>query len=168
MNKLNELKKVLSVGQFLKLENDLLLHRRYASIEFKILQLEKDLAIIRVTQDKSFIGNYMGSKRLQEIVHETFDEILAPRQIIPRAVPFIPCEADIINKVYIQDVMKQYELKSKDLEVDLGINKSRVSEWLSGKRELTKPVRNMFYWYFVAKGFIPFAQKAENPNELGA
>lgn len=168
MTKLNELKKVLTDSQLFKLQNDLLLHRRYASIEFKILQIENDLAIIRVTQDKSFIGNYMDSKRLQDIVHETFDEILAPRQIIPRAVPYIPCEAEIINKVYIEEIMKQYELKSKDLEADLGIHKSRISEWLSGKRELTKPVRNMFYWYFQAKGFIPPSQKAKEPIESGA
>lgn len=155
MKNISELKKLVSDEQFIVLQHKLLLHRRHASIEFKMLRLEKDQAVIRVSQDQSFIGNYTDSKRLIEIVHETFDDLLAPKKIIARAVPFIPCEADSINKVYIQDLMKQYDLKSRDLESDLGIHKTRISEWLSGKRELTKPVRNMFYWYFVAKGFIP-------------
>ena len=155
MKKINDLKKLVSDEQFIVLQHKLLLHRRHASIEFKILSLEKDQAVIRVSQDQSFAGNYADSKRLREIVHETFDDLLTPRKITARAVPFIPCEADIINRLYIQQLMNEYELKSRDLESDLGIHKTRISEWLSGKRELTKPVRNMFYWYFVAKGFIP-------------
>ncbi len=168
MKQINFLKKVLSKDQFDLLIAKIEQHNRFASIEFDFLQFNDDQAIIKVVQDQSFHGHYFDSKRLHEIVLETFSDALAPRKIMTSPVPFIPSEADIITLDLIRKVMSRYDIRNKDLETDLGINKPRISEWLAGKRSMSKPVRNMFYWYFLAKGYHLVGIKAlEGLRKIG-
>ncbi len=56
-----------------KLEQAAVLHRRHSELDFKILEATKKEITIQVVQGKSPTEKYFDTKRLVEIVHETFD-----------------------------------------------------------------------------------------------
>lgn len=80
--------KDLSVEQSRKLEEAIMLHKRYSSIVFTICKYDGKEVVIQVQQHKSSYENYGTKERLIEIVHETFDEFLPDVKMEIIAVPY--------------------------------------------------------------------------------
>lgn len=55
-----------------------------------------------------------------------------------------------ITPEWIQEQMQEYDIRPKDLTRQLGLNASEVSLLLSGKRNMTRSIRSMFYYYFLS------------------
>lgn len=121
-------------------------HRRFSSIDFKVLEVRPDAVVIRVRQTKSHAGNYFPVKRLIEILHETFDDMVGDRKIEPRPYPYRPSPPDVVDAAWLQARRGQQPVK--DIAQDLGIDPNAVSGYIGGKKPLSGVVRAMFYYYF--------------------
>lgn len=127
---------------------------RIRSIDFEILQINDELVLIRITQDKSFVGVYYTGKRLYEITMETFKEVLSPRQIRVHTFPFLLSPCDKITPKLIMSIMGTFKIKNKEFEMAFGVHKTTISAWVNDLRPMSQPVKAMFYYYFISKGYI--------------
>jgi len=84
------------------LEQRAQLHRRYSSLEFKVLECTTDKLVVRVVQDKSHAGNYFDQKRLVEIVRETFADLGAWSTVLARPIPYQPPVTEVVTTAWIK------------------------------------------------------------------
>lgn len=151
---INLLKKFVSKDQYKDLRDKVELHLRFSSIDFEILQINDEFIQIRTTQDKSFAGVYFTGKRLHEITIETFKESLLPRQIRVNTFPFLLSPCDKITPKLVMSIMGTFKIKNKEFETAFGVHKTTISAWANGLRPMSQPVKAMFYYYFISKGYI--------------
>lgn len=57
----------------------------------------------------------------------------------------------MVTPVWVKQKLQEYGLEQKDLVIALNVDKSHVSNWLSGSVNMSKPVRAALYYYFEAK-----------------
>lgn len=140
----------LSPEQLATLQHRAEQHLRYSSLDFKVLALEPESVVIRIRQGESHAGNYFDAKRLLEIVHETFDDLLPEGMKIKiRPIIYQPSPPDIVTPEWLQEQRGQRSTKA--IAHDLGMDANMVSGYIGGKRPLSGVVRAMFYWYFTAQ-----------------
>ncbi len=151
---INLLKEFVSKEQYKDLQDNVDLHLRFSSIDFEILQINDELVLIRTTQDKSFVGVYFTGKRLYEITMETFKEVLSPRQIRVHTFPFLLSPCDKITPKLVMSIMGTFKIKNKEFETAFGVHKTTISAWVNDLRPMSQPVKAMFYYYFISKGYI--------------
>jgi DNA-binding Xre family transcriptional regulator len=138
----------LSPENLALLEKRAEMHRRYSSIEFKVLECAAGKLVVRVVQEKSHAGNYFDQKRLVEIVRETFADLGAWAPLQARPIPYVPPGPDVVTPEWIQNRMKARGVKVKDLAAALGVDANTVSAYKNGVKPLSGVVRAMFYYYF--------------------
>lgn len=102
--------------------------------------LENDT--VKVTQNRLINGYILNQKQLIERGKEVFPD----KKIIPVVFSLNVQEIDI---AWIEGKMKEFAIKRKDLIKQLAFDESSLSLILSGKRELSKPVRATFFYYFL-------------------
>ena len=124
-------------------------HLRHSAIDFKVLEARPDGVVIRVRQLRSHAENYFDKKRLIEILHETFDDLLPGRKIEPRPYPYAPAPPDVVDAAWLQQQRGQTPIKT--IAAELGIDPNMVSAYMRGLRPISGVVRAMFYWYFKCK-----------------
>lgn len=128
------------------LERRAAFHLRYSAIDFKVLEARADGVVIRVRQLRSHAENYFEKKRLIEILHETFDDLLPGRKVEPRPYPYAPAPPDVVDAAWLQQQRGQTPIKT--IAADLGMDPNMVSGYMRGLRPISGVVRAMFYWYF--------------------
>lgn len=134
------------------MEQAAVLHRRYSSIFFKILEFTPDSVVIRVTQEKSAAENYQNQKRLAEIVHETFDRFFPGRSVHARPYPYKPAAPEQVDQKWIAKKMSAAGLTLKQVSEETGLNYPNLSKITSSDEEEISPVmKALFYYYFTAK-----------------
>lgn len=121
-------------------------HRRFAAIDFKVLEARPNAVVIRVRQTRSHAENYFPVKRLVEILHETFDDLLDGRRIEARPIPYRPSPPDVVDAAWLQQRRGQRPIK--DIAHDLGLDANNVSALIRGIKPLSGVTRAMFYYYF--------------------
>lgn len=95
-----------------------------------------------VKQTHLINGYILNQKQLIERAREVFpDDIIKP-------VVF-SLDVDSINLEWIEARMDEFSIKRNDLIKQLAIDKSSLSLILSGQRELSKPMRATFFYYFL-------------------
>lgn len=151
---INILKEFLSNDQYEDLHDKLDLQSRFNSIEFDIIRINDESVLIRTTQDKSFTGVYFDNKRLYEITLETFKEILEPRQVQVHTFPNLVSPCDKITSDFVMATMGRFKIKNKEFETAFGVHKTTISAWANGLKPMSQPVKAMFYYYFISKGYI--------------
>lgn len=87
------------------------LHRRFSAIEFKVLEKTADTVVVRIVQEKSFHGNYFDAKRLVEIAHETFDDLLPGLKVLPRPIPYKPSPPDIVTSDWVKKKSRKADVR---------------------------------------------------------
>jgi len=102
--------------------------------------LENDT--VKVTQNRLINGYILNQKQLIERGKEIFPD----KKIIPVVFSINVHEIDI---AWIEGKMEEFGIKRKDLIKQLAFDESSLSLMLSGKRELSKPVRATFFYYFL-------------------
>jgi len=130
------------------LEQRAQLHRRFSSIEFKVLECSAEKLVVRVVQGKSHAENYFDQPRLVEIVRETFGDLGAWKTILARPIPYQRPGPDVVTPEWIQNRMKERGVKVKDLADALGVDANTISAYKNGVKPLSGVVRAMFYFYF--------------------
>ena len=136
----------LTPEQLATLEHRAGQHRRFSSIEFKVVEVRDDAVVLLIRQGKSHAGNYFPVKRLTEILRETFGDLVGDRKIEPRPYPFRPSPPDVVDAAWLQARRGQRAIKG--IAHDLGLDANNVSSYFSGNKPLSGMGRAMFYYYF--------------------
>lgn len=97
---------------------------------------------VKVTQSRLINGYILNQKQLIERGKEAFPD----SKIIPVVYSL---DVDDITLEWIETRMLEFGIKRNDLIKQLAIDRSSLSLILSGKRELSKPMRATFFYYFM-------------------
>ena len=97
---------------------------------------------VKVTQSSLINGYILNQKQLIERGKEIYPDA----KIIPVVYSL---NVDGITLEWIETRMKEFGIKRNDLIKQLAIDSSSLSLVLSGKRELSKPMRATFFYYFL-------------------
>jgi hypothetical protein len=131
-----------------KLEFGAALHKKMSNIEFKILEIKDDSLVIRVSQGKHMSENYADKATLVTRTRELFEPFFAGMKIHPQVNPYEPNPVSKIDSSWIKKQMDSLGLRVTDIVKDTGVDKTNISAWANGKREMSQPVKAMFYHYF--------------------
>lgn len=112
----------------------------YKKAGISIEELDSDT--VKVSQTRLVNGYILNQKELIERGKELYPD----RKIIP--VVFSLSVEDI-TLGWIESKMEEFGIKRNDLIKQLAIDRSSLSLILSGKRELSKPMRATFFYYFL-------------------
>ena len=99
--------------------------------------------VVHVTQSRITSGVFLTQKDLHNSARSVYPE--KEYKIRPHVHW---TDLDAVTPDWIEEQMREYGLKRKDLMRQLALDPSSISQYLSGKRGMTKPVRAMFYYYF--------------------
>lgn len=97
---------------------------------------------VKVTQSRLINGFILNQKQLIERGKEVYPDA----KIIPVVYSL---NVDDITISWIESKMKEFGIKRNDLIKQLAIDSSSLSLIMSGKRELSKPMRATFFYYFL-------------------
>jgi len=123
-------------------------HLRYSNITFDVKLCDDKEIIIQTSQLKHLSENYADTAKLIEVTESVFAPILYGRKLRVGAKPYVEAPADVVTITWIKEQMAKQTIKSVELEKQLGIDKSTISQYLSGKRELSRGVKSMFFYFF--------------------
>lgn len=123
--------------------------KRFARIYFEVLSFNGEELVIKVWQHENPARKYLGAKDLVERTKGVFEGIVPGYvKIHCRPIPFEPDDLRSLTLEAINEKIQELGLKPKDLVKLLDIDKSSLSLTLSGKRELSKGNKAMFYYLF--------------------
>ena len=138
----------LTESDFELLEKRAELHRRFSSIEFKILEASDKKIVVRVTQDKSHAGNYFDNKRLSEIGKELFEGIQTGAAIITRPIPYAESPTEVVTPAWIREQFERTGISLKQAGADLGVDPNTLSAYRAGLKPLSGITKAALYYYF--------------------
>lgn len=137
---------ILSASQLEKLEAGAALHLRHSRIEFKVLEVDDKSITIRVTQSKSPAEYYLSAKDLSARAKDLFGAFLPDLDIRARAIPYSAPTVEVVTPEWIQAKMSEKGMDNKSIVEMTGVDKANISNWISGKRPMSQPVKAMFYF----------------------
>ena len=138
--------------QYELLQKKLELHSRYSSIDFRIVSVNDIELVLVIHQGSSFHENRFDHKRLREIAHETFDDILLPNQKLHVSIKVdVESPPDIVTPGWISDMMHAHKTRIKDIVMDTGIDKATISAYINNHKPLSHVTKAMFFYYFKNK-----------------
>jgi hypothetical protein len=120
----------------------------YASsgIDIEITSLDNNVATVIIRQSKLINGFILNQKQLVERCKEAFKNTGIKTIVVPVVFSL---DVNTIDILWIENKMSEFGIKRNDLVKQLAIDKSSLSLVLSGKRELSKPMRATFFYYFL-------------------
>ncbi|WP_138485409.1 helix-turn-helix domain-containing protein [Dyadobacter bucti] len=92
----------------------------------------------------------MSPKLLNQEAKHLFTSFLQPLgvEININPIPYFESPVEVVTDAYLRHKMVEHKKRLKDLVHDTGIDKSNLSAWINGIREMSQPVKAMFYSYF--------------------
>lgn len=117
-----------------------------SGIDIEITSLENSSANVIIRQSKLINGFILNQKQLVERCKEVFKNTGIKIKVVPVVFSL---DVDSIDILWIENKMLEFGIKRNDLLKQLAIDKSSLSLVLSGKRELSKPMRATFFYYFL-------------------
>lgn len=125
-------------------------YKRMARIYFEVLEFSNDAIVVKVWQMENPIKRYLSQKELVDRVRDVFNGDVVPENIKVhvRAIPFEKMELISFSIEKVNEKMEKLGLKPKDVARLLNLDKSSLSELLSGNRSLTKSHKAMFFYLF--------------------
>lgn len=115
-------------------------------IEIQITSFVDNIATVIIKQSSLKNGYILNQKQLVERCKEVFS-VHGINTIVVPVVFTLDVSSIDIN--WIENRMLEFGIKRNDLVKQLAIDKSSLSLVLSGKRELSKPMRATFFYYFM-------------------
>ena len=151
---MEELKTIIDPVDFESLESKLDYQWLNHKIKFRLMYLSDEDSTIKVSQAWCGFGQHLDHTQLKTLTEEIFEELLLPRKIKVNSIPYIESPADTIDSDFLRRILYKYRIKLKTMQAELGIHKTNISNWITGQKPMNKTTQNMFYWYFVSKGYI--------------
>lgn len=140
----------LDAEQIAELDQKLLLHRRYSSIRFRVLDTDDKSITIRVTQGRSFHGQKLDAKKLNAITKEVFQPYVQGKVVHSRVIIHRPSPTDVVTPQWLKQQMNTNGTRNKDMVAAFGIGKAEISAYVNGLRPMSQPVKAMFFYYFAS------------------
>lgn len=112
----------------------------YKRLGIEIEPIDNDS--VKITQKRLINGYILNQKQLIDRAKEVYPD----KKIIPVAYSL---DVNGITVEWIENKMKEFGIKRNDLIKQLAIDKSSLSLIMSGNRELSKPMRATFFYYFL-------------------
>lgn len=148
---IHKISELISADKLIDLEQAANLHLRHSNIEFKVIGIDGENISIRTTQGKHMSGIYADTQTLISRTRELFNRYLPSYTIITHPVPYQPSQTDIVTPEWINKQMLSKITRVQDISNDTGIDKTNISAWINGKREMSQIVKAMFFFYFNSK-----------------
>lgn len=117
---------------------DSITNYKRAGISLEVL----DDDTVKVSQTKLINGYILNQKQLIERGKDVYPD----KKIIPVVFSL---NVEDITLEWIESKMDEFGIKRNDLIKQLAIDRSSLSLIMSGKRELSKPMRATFFYYFL-------------------
>lgn len=117
---------------------DSITNYKRAGINLEVLDDET----VKVSQTKLINGYILNQKQLIERGKDVYPD----KKIIPVVFSL---NVEDITLEWIESKMAEFGIKRNDLIKQLAIDRSSLSLIMSGKRELSKPMRATFFYYFL-------------------
>lgn len=136
---------LLSAEELERINHGSQLHQRHARIRFKVLEVKEDSITVQVVQTKSPAENYLSAKELAARAKELFGKFFPDKNIHTRPSPYVSPSVDHATPGWIQRKLEEKGLSQVAIVELTGIDKTNLSAWISGKRQMSQPVKAMFY-----------------------
>jgi hypothetical protein len=118
-----------------------------AGINVEVVAFDGLTALVVIGQSNLINGYILNNKELHDRAKEIFSGIDVIKFKITPSV--FSLNVDDITTQWIESKMEEFGVNRKDLVKQLAIDKSSLSLILSGHRELSKPMRATFFYYFL-------------------
>lgn len=143
----------LKPGQQDALIDDATKRRRFFSLTFTVLDVDKDekVIILRAKQNKPVHKNVLKSSKIVSLAKSAFQPHLKGYTLHVTPVQYRECEVDIVTPEWIQEQMNILKVSLKQIHSDTGIDKSHLSQMINGKVNISQTSKAMFFYYFKAK-----------------
>lgn len=115
-------------------------------IDISIVDFEGKALTVLVEQLKLTNGYILNNRQLYDRAKEVFND--CPLKVKIKPVVY-SLDVNRINVRWIEEKMEEYGITKNDLIKQLAIDKSSLSLILSAHRELSKPMRATFFYYFL-------------------
>jgi len=117
-----------------------------AGIDITIAERSNDSITVVIEQARLINGYILNNKQLYDRAKEVFMGTVLKVKIKPAVYTL---QVDKINVRWVEGKMEEFGINRNDLIKQLALDKASLSLMLSGTRELTKPARAMFFYYFL-------------------
>ena len=121
-------------------------YKRFARVEFEVLEVAGQNITVRVTQSEYEGGRYLSAKELTERAAEVFKDLPAGTQLIIQAHPvkFL----NVVTADYINQQIEALGLSHTELARLLNMRPENLTRILADKMGLTKLGKAAFYYLF--------------------
>jgi predicted XRE-type DNA-binding protein len=125
---------------------------RFLGLEYQVMASD-DKSITLLIRQKRLVNDKILTK--QELIERGKEFLIVPTldpnlDLRIRPIIYNIAESEVVTSQWVQHKMLQHGLKLKNLVEIMGINKSSLSELVSGKENLTKWHKATFYYFFKA------------------
>ncbi|TCC99915.1 XRE family transcriptional regulator [Pedobacter psychroterrae] len=145
---LDKLTQQLSSEQISELDKAAERHQRESSIIFTIKYADEHVTEIECRQEENKSGNYATEATLVKRTQELFSKFLLQSQLVILPVTFRPSPASAVTPAWLEQKMNEKGIRIKQIAFDTGIDRESISDWVTGKRNMSPIVKAMFYYYF--------------------
>lgn len=117
-----------------------------AGIDIAITELNGNTITVVIEQARLLNGFILNNKQLYDRAKEVFKDSGFKVKVKPSVFSL---NVESVNVRWIEGKLQEFGISRNDLIKQLAIDKASLSKILSGTRELSKPVRATFFYYFL-------------------
>ena len=125
-------------------------YKRFARVEFEVLEVSGQNTIVRVAQSEYEGGRYLSTKKLKERAAEVFKDFPAGTQLSIQAHPF-----KFLNR-YINQQIEALGLSHTELARLLDMRTENLTRIMEDRKGLTKLGKAVYYSLPVSFIILPF------------
>lgn len=135
-----------------RLEAGANMHKRFSNIEFKIIRFNDAELEVQIRQGKHMSKNYASEDILIQRANQLFKSVVPENiRLTIFAIPFKESEIVYIDANWLENKMRQANIRVKDIAEDTGLDNTNISAWVNNKRPMSQIVKALFYFYFLEK-----------------
>ena len=123
-------------------------YARNAGVYFKFHYIKPDEVAIEVKQENPTAGSgeVFAVNKLVAIGKELTADIFPDRKVHIRPLAYVPPDVDVVTPEWIHKELSRLKLSGVKISRMTGVDRSSISNWISGNRTMSQPVKAMFYY----------------------
>jgi predicted XRE-type DNA-binding protein len=145
---IDKLQDLLSSEELKQMDVAAAVHKSQSNITFSILKVDNNITHIETVQSETRSGKYANEATLLKKTHEVFDKWLLNQLLQIDVSTHMPSPTSIVTTEWVERKMKEKGVAIKQIAFDTGVDRSSISNWISGKKSMSQLIKAMFYFYF--------------------
>lgn len=123
-------------------------YARNAGVYFKFHYVRDHEVSLEVKQMNPTPGSneVFSVKKLVSIGKELLEKALPDHKAHIRPLPYSPPEVDVVTPDWVHKELSRLGLSGVKISRMTGVDRSSISNWISGNRPMSQPVKAMFYY----------------------